>query len=134
MHVAACLAPRADVEHQCGDFGAVSLWIGNGRAPGGCATLQNRGRRELYLGDRRGHDEAEERDSKNACQSHEGTLGKKGTPTLRRRSYGVNVCDARVLRMESAPGTNVSTTNTPPFPCRAEQPLSEIEPLLCFHD
>src|SRR4029077_16428383 len=29
---------------------------------------------------------------------------------------------------------NVSTPNPPLFPCRAEQPLSEIEPLLCFHE
>jgi hypothetical protein len=58
----------------------------------------------------------------------------KRTPTLRRRFHGVNACDARVLRTESAPGTNVSTTNTPPFPCRAEQLLSEIEPLVCFHE
>src|SRR5260370_21594627 len=70
MHVAACLAPRTDVEHQRGDFGAVGLWIGDGGAPGGCATLQDRGRRKLHFRYGRGRDETEERDTKNAWLSH----------------------------------------------------------------
>src|SRR2546426_9941872 len=72
MHVAACLASGADVEQHCGDFGAVGPWVGDGRAPGGCATLQDRGRRELHLRYGRGRDEAEEHNSKTAWLSHEG--------------------------------------------------------------
>src|SRR2546428_2412114 len=77
MHVAACLASGANVEHHCGDFGAVGLWVGDGRAPGGCATLQDRGRRERPLRCGRGRDENEERDSKKAPLSHEGLFGRK---------------------------------------------------------
>src|SRR5712692_11354936 len=97
MQVAACLAPRTDVEHQRGDFGAVGLWIGDGGAPGGCATLQDRGRRELHLRYGRGRDETEERESKNAWLSHEGLSESKEHLLCAAGLTLSNACEARAF-------------------------------------